>query len=475
MNRSIRKNILVLLLIAQGILTAGCATALVIYIKRQRVAVFDAEMDRRVNALVGMLQVDDRGASGLEFSPEEGPLPAGDLFVIRDLKGAVIASSPYGIESLEQTPLGSAPDLAFVARGQAYRGRMTRAIPVVDQDEEKPNQPLPQVDVSYAIPSAGFDATSRRIASAAIAGSLFWLASSCLIAWFSVFRGMLPLGELAEQASAVTERSWSLSVSPRVKEVSELRPLALAFEALILRLSAAFERERTFVSDAAHELKTVVAIQKSSVQVALQGPETASNYRDALERASEDIDRLNALVHRMLSLAVIEGSDRTRMNDAVLLDESILGACDQLRMVATSHRVTLDVRAAGTRFIRSEEDLLQTLWVTLLENAIRYSTPDSSITTSTTLEGRSCVVAIQDHGLGITEELLPHIFERFYRADSSRSRDNGSSGFGLGLSIAKAIVERHNGRIEVMSQLGLGTTFFVTLPLCEPAEPLNPR
>jgi signal transduction histidine kinase len=278
---------------------------------------------------------------------------------------------------------------------------------------------------------------------------------------------MLPLGELAEQASAVTERRWSLSLSPRVKEVSELRPLALAFEALILRLSAAFERERTFVSDAAHELKTVVAIQKSSVQVALQGPETASNYRDALERASEDIDRLNALVHRMLSLAVIDGADRTRMNDAVLLDETILAACDQLRMVATAHRVTLDVHPAGTCFIKSEEDLLQTLWVTLLENAVRYSTPDSSITTSTVLEGRSCIVTIQDRGMGIPEEVLPHIFERFYRADSSRSRDNGCGGFGLGLSIAKAIVERHNGRIQVKSRLGLGTTFFVTLPLCE--------
>jgi two-component system phosphate regulon sensor histidine kinase PhoR len=105
--------------------------------------------------------------------------------------------------------------------------------------------------------------------------------------------------------------------------------------------------------------------------------------------------------------------------------------------------------------------------VTLLENAIRYSSPDSSITISSILEGRSCIVTIRDYGVGILEELLPHIFERFYRADSSRSRDNGSGGFGLGLSIAKAIVERHNGRIEVMSRPGQGTTFFVTLPIAE--------
>ncbi len=467
MTRSIRKNILVVLLIAQGILTAGCATALVLYVKRQRVAVFDAEIERRVNALVNMVEIDDSGSSGLEFSPNEQTLPPDDLFVIRDPRGAVLASSPHAIKSFRGIALSSARDLAFIAQGQDYRGRLIRAIPVADQDEEKPNQPLPQVDVYYAMPSAGFDATSRRIAAAAIAGSLFWLASSCLIAWFSVSRGMLPLGELAQQASAVNERNWSLSLSPRVKEVLELRPLALAFENLIHRLSAAFDRERTFVSDAAHELKTVVAIQKSSVQVALQGPGAASDYRSALERASEDIDRLNALVHRMLSLAVLEGSDRTRMNDAVLLDETILAACDQLRTLATSRRVTLDVRPSGTCFIKSEEDLLQTLWVTLLENAIRYSSPDSSITISSLLEGRSCVVTVRDYGVGILEDLLPHIFERFYRADSSRSRENGSGGFGLGLSMAKAIVERHNGKIEVMSRPGLGTTFFITLPLAE--------
>ncbi len=467
MTRSIRKNILVVLLIAQGILTAGCATALVLYVKRQRVAVFDTEIERRVNALVNMVEIDDSGSSGLEFSPNEQTLPPDDLFVIRDPRGTVIASSPHAVKSFRGIALSSARDLAFIAQGRDYRGRLIRAIPVADQEEEKPNQPPPQVDVYYAMPSAGFDATSRRIAAAAIAGGLFWLSSSCLIAWFSVSRGMLPLGELAQQASAVNERNWSLSLSPRVKEVLELRPLALAFENLILRLSAAFERERTFVSDAAHELKTVVAIQKSSVQVALQGPGAASDYRSALERASEDIDRLNALVHRMLSLAVLEGSDPTRMNDAVLLDETILAACDQLRTLATSRRVTLDVRPAGTCFIKSEEDLLQTLWVTLLENAIRYSSPDSSITISSLLEGKLCVVTVRDYGVGILEDLLPHIFERFYRADSSRSRENGSGGFGLGLSMAKAIVERHNGKIEVMSRPGLGTTFFITLPLAE--------
>ncbi len=462
MSRSIRKNILILLLIAQGILTVVCATALVFYVKQQRIAVFDAEIQRRISVLTTMIQVDDSEPSGLGFNLEQEALPADDLFAIKDMKGTVIGTSSHSMKILDHTAFGSENDLTFEARGGTYRGRLVRAIPVLDQDEEKSNKPIPPVDISYAIPSAGFDAASRRIVVAAVTGSLFWLATSCLIAWYSVSNGMLPIGELADQAKAITERSWSLSLSSNVREVSELRPLALAFEALILRLSAAFDRERTFVSDAAHELKTIVAIQKSSLQVALHGTQTIAEYRECLERASEDVDRLNVLVHRMLSLASIEGSDRMRIDSPVALDETIFAACDQLRTVALSQGVTLVTHLVERCAIRSEEGMLQTLWVTLLENAIRYSTPNSSISISATLENTVCVVTVQDHGAGIAAEYLPHIFERFYRADSSRSRDTG--GFGLGLAIAKAIVERHNGRIEVKSQLGLGTSVLVTLP-----------
>jgi signal transduction histidine kinase len=293
-------------------------------------------------------------------------------------------------------------------------------------------------------------------------GSLFWIASSCGIAWFSITRGMTPLGDLATQAAAITEQSWSLSLSPQVRATSELRPLAQALEELVLRLGSALERERTFVSDAAHELKTVVAILKSSLQVALQGPENETEYKVGLERASEDVDRLSVLVNRMLSLASIEGSDRNKRSDSVALDETILAACDQLRPIAALHGMKLQLDLAGSSVIEREDGLLQTLWITVIENAIHYSSRESSVSVSSVCNGRSCTVSIQDHGSGIAPENLPHIFERFYRADSSRSRDTG--GFGLGLAIAKAIVGRHQGKIEIKSNPGQGTTVLVALP-----------
>ncbi len=460
MNRSIRRNILVILIVAQGLLTAVCATALVVYVNQQRLAVIDTELERRIGLLVAALQIDDEDSSKLVFTAPETP-SEGDLYIIRDQKGAILGASGPS-KALPEQAVGAASSFSFAARGEPYRGRVRRGIPVIDPDEENSAVLTPQVSIWYAIPLVDFDRGSRRIVLIAVGCSLFWVASSCIIAWFSVTNGMVPLVELARQASAVSERSWALSLPPDVRNISETRSLALALEALVARLSAAFQRQRTFVNDAAHELKTVVAIQKSSLQVALQGDKTASEYRAGLERALEDVDRLNALVYRMLSLASIEGSDRAKESDLVSLEETIFAACDQLAPVAAAYRVAITTQFTGRYLIASEEGLLQTLWVTLLENALRYSPPDSSVKITCSLDGQIATVVVEDCGAGIHAKDLPHVFDRFYRGDASRSRETG--GFGLGLAIAKAIVEKHHGQIEIKNRRGSGTIVRVSLP-----------
>lgn len=460
MNRSILRNILVILVFAQGLLTAICAVALVAYVNQQRRAVVDTELERRIGLLVASLQIDDRDPSKLVFTAPETP-SNGDLYVIRDQKGAVLGWSGLS-KALPEQAVEAPRSFSFAARGESYRGRVRRGIPVIDPDEENSAILTPQVNIWYAMPLAGFDRDSRRIVWVAIGCSLFWVASSCMIAWFSVTKGMVPLVELARQASAVSERSWALSLSPDVRNISEIRPLALALEALVTRLSAAFARERTFVNDAAHELKTVVAIQKSSLQVTLHGDQAVSEFRGGLERALEDVDRLNALVHRMLSLASIEGSERAKESDWVSLEETIFAACDQLAPIAAAYRVAVTTQCNGLYFVASDDGLLQTLWVTLLENAIRYSAPNSPVKITCSQQKQLATVIVEDFGAGIRTEDLPHVFERFYRGDVSRSRETG--GFGLGLAIAKAIVEKHHGEIEIKSGRGSGTIVRVSLP-----------
>ncbi len=413
-----------------------------------------------MTTLVAMIQVDDANPSKLVFTPKDSLHHREDNYVVRDRKGFL--GSTHDFKPLLQNSPSAGEFFSFMSQGQHFRGRLTRHIPIIDPDSGNSNETAPRVDVWYAVPMGSFDKTSRKIVWITLLVSLFWITSSCLIAWFSVTRGMLPLGELAQQASEITERKWVFSVSDEVREISETRPLVLSLEELVARLGAAFKRERTFVSDAAHELKTAVAIQKSSLQVALQGKSAASCYRNGLERALEDVDRLQALVHRMLSLASIEGSSQPRDIEWVALDETILEACDQMDPVARASRLTLKTHFTGRYYVASEEGLLQTLWGTLIENAIRYSPPDSVIKLECSLRDHWATVVVEDHGAGIQAEDLPHIFERFYRGDTSRSRNTG--GFGLGLAIAKAIVERHNGEIELKSERGVGTVIRISLP-----------
>ncbi len=134
MNRSIRRNILVILIVAQGLLTAVCATALVVYVNQQRLAVIDTELERRIGLLVAVLQIDDEDSSKLVFTAPETP-SEGDLYVIRDQKGAVLGASGPS-QALPEQAVGAASSFSFTARGELYRGRVRRGIPVIDPDEK---------------------------------------------------------------------------------------------------------------------------------------------------------------------------------------------------------------------------------------------------------------------------------------------------------------------------------------------------
>jgi hypothetical protein len=222
--KSIRRNILVFLFLAQGVLMAACATSLVVYIDMQRQTVLDTNIARLTGSLVAGLQISDPDPSQLVFTAPK-TLPTDDQYVIKDQKGSTLASSAYSGTLFSQPP--ATGRFWLTSRGVRYRGRLTRSVPVLDPDDEASDIPAPLVNIWYAVPSKAFDLTSERINVIAIVGSVFWITSSCLIAWFSVTRGMLPMAELAKQASAITERSWTLALPSKVREVSEIRPLAL--------------------------------------------------------------------------------------------------------------------------------------------------------------------------------------------------------------------------------------------------------
>jgi signal transduction histidine kinase len=276
---------------------------------------------------------------------------------------------------------------------------------------------------------------------------------------------MRPLTDFAHRADRIEADGASFEQPIGEVHRAELIPLARALHRLVDRIQAAFQRERRFLSDAAHELKTAVAIQKSTLQLLEQGTLSEREYREGIARALEDTARTERLVADMLLLSSIEEAERAAEEEcpSASLNDSLLSAIDQLAPIARMKLVSLEVQHGEDTRVCARESELSQLWVNLIENAIQHSPEGSRVVIATEMmDGCQCRIRIEDFGSGIASRDIAHVFERFYRADSSRSRRTG--GFGLGLSIAKAVVVKNHGTIAIQSAPMTGTTVEVFLP-----------
>ena len=339
-------------------------------------------------------------------------------------------------------------------------------------DQENHRIPQLYVNVYYAMPVIRAEA---RIASAtriAISVGLLSLLISFGSTWWAVGEGMRPLTDFARQADLIEADGAQFEVPASSVRGTELAPLARALHSLVTRLQQAFRRERRFLSDAAHELKTAVAIQKSTLQLLEQGKPSEEELREGIARALEDTLRTESLVANMLLLASIDHSLQSTGKDADDdgvsrdLNESLQHAIDQLVPMAKIKSVSVLFDACYSLRVRASEFELNQLWINLLENAIQHSPLGGRVKIEVgRIESSACRILIADQGPGISSEDLPHVFERFYRSDRSRSRLTG--GFGLGLSIARAVVEKNHGAIQIESMLQAGTRVEVRLPAAQ--------
>lgn len=241
----------------------------------------------------------------------------------------------------------------------------------------------------------------------------------------------------------------------------EVKELADAFDNTLERLERAFEQQGRFVADAAHELRTPLATLRTNLEVIQQDPNaTLSDYREVSATLNRTLDRLERLAEDLLLLARGEKElPKEPVNLEVLLTEVV----QELKPLAQSNQVTLDLKIAKEVIILADAQLLVRAISNLIENGIRYNRPGGSVTTNVRLQENGVAIQIQDTGIGVSANELPHIFERFYRVDRSRARNRGGSG--LGLAITVHIVKLQGGRIQVESTPGVGSTFTIWLPL----------
>jgi signal transduction histidine kinase len=299
-----------------------------------------------------------------------------------------------------------------------------------------------------------------------VVGSLVLLAISGGFAIWALRRSLRPLSALASRANEISISNWELNPPEEAFDTQELAPLTRAMASMLNGLQRSFNQQREFLANAAHELKTPVAILKSTLQSLLQRPRTSEEYRTGLEEALEDMARLEKLLHSMLRLARAEqwaAGNLRRDLGPVDIGMTCQLAIERMQAVARQRGVKIDFTTNGPIRLPADPDDLELVWSNLLENAIRFSPEGETVWMSVRTNNGSGSVEVADHGPGIPASDLPRIFERFHRADSSRARDSG--GYGLGLAISKALIEAYGGTIEPHSSPGEGTRMVVSLPV----------
>lgn len=241
----------------------------------------------------------------------------------------------------------------------------------------------------------------------------------------------------------------------------ELTILANEFNDLTERLQTSEEKRRRFVSDASHELKTPLASIKLLTDSILQNDMDAETMREFVEDIGSEAERLNRMTAKLLSLTKVDSQEPPE-SELIRIFSTIHRVVRMLRPVAERSGVEIRTELAQDSTVLITEDDLYQIVFNLIENGIKYNRPDGSVTVTVDQTEDFARLTVADTGMGIPEEALNHIFERFYRVDKARSRQSGGSG--LGLAIVRAIVQRNRGEIQVRSVLGEGTVFTVTFP-----------
>jgi heavy metal sensor kinase len=455
------------MLISELLLATAVAGIAIGYVRHRTLAAFDAALRGRAMSIAALVHYADEAPSGLTFSPELVPpnleLSGADLFEVISSTSALIARSNNWPGELNPSVGGSAPESIWV-HGQRYRGEWLPRVPVMDED--KPASAL-QVSVFYAARTGGIEREFVQASTFILACTLLTLMLSVGFAVWGIRRGLLPLRSLAQHAGRVSSSNWQITIDDH-DQPQELRPLTQAFLEMLGRLRDSFVQQREFLGNAAHELKTPVAILKSNAQTLLMKPRSAMEYREGLEEALEDIERLEKLVLWMLRLARAEQSAMGPSHPEVALVE-LADTCEEafarVSGLARLRGISLELHRNGSAPLLADPEDLQVIWVNLLENAIRYSPEHSIVSLHVEAQDNCARVVVVDHGSGIPQEELPRSFERFQRGDPSRARATG--GFGLGLALAKAFTEAYHGTIQLSSVVGKGTIVTVEFPLAQ--------
>ncbi len=268
-----------------------------------------------------------------------------------------------------------------------------------------------------------------------------------------------------EKVIATAEKMTQVNLHQRISlplNHDELYRLSATINALLDRMQDAFQREKQFTADASHELKTPLAVVKGTLEVLVRKPREQEHYETRIQFCLKELDRMSRLIDQLLMLARFESNRINPHINTVKLSDALENIMVRMRPIALEKAISFNVVGIRETNVAADPSMLEIILENILSNAIKYSPSGSTVTIHVESKERTIMCSISDQGIGIPEEKLHSVFERFYRVDESRSSSTG--GFGLGLSIVKRLADLQKIKVSVNSIKDKGTTFGLTFP-----------
>lgn len=429
----------------------------------------DADLDAQLKTLsFAASRVTDSGRPMVQTYMEQGfDLKPGGFFVqIFDADGASLSQS---VGFSEKLTLSDATRQAAPGRTEAIledvrspSGKALRVATFARIDYVNGQRGLR----FFAMAGAPLDRHSAQLRQVVMGlltiGGAVWLVTM-LIAWLLVkhwLQTLTNLKDAARQMSAGQLTRQRVHVPPHDAEIASL---SQSINHLLDHLESAHSTQQRFIADASHELRTPLTILRGEIEVALRKPRSADEYREVLQSNKEEIESLSRLTDNLLILARSDAGQLAQHRDEVDVLDVVRDVATKLQAVAEKRNVTLDIASDTETKLLGDRTQLERVMFNLIDNAISYSPADEAVSITIKRDDAHVRIEVSDAGPGITSEHLPHLFDRFYRADQSRSREH--EGAGLGLAIVKTFVEAHGGTVSASSVIGHGATFVVTLPV----------
>lgn len=428
----------------------------------------DEELEDRIHGVEKFMQLQIAALSPVEIRDEfrEHSVlgPGGDLFQVCDERGQWLYRS--AVLENSQVPIRLPRE---VGDEPIYENLTVQGTPVRFATGRVVVNGHPYT-IQVAAPLREFNEALERFRLILLLVAPLLLIGAGLGGYLISRRALNPVDRITAAAESISISNLSDRLEvPKTSD--ELQRLSETLNRMLSRLNSAVQRISQFTADASHELRAPISLIRATAELAVHHKRTNDEYHEDMVQILAESERTSRLIDSLLLLARADAGGAELQHELTDVSTSVREATDQARTLAANKRIEMVTELDGPIVVHGDGEALRRLSFILVDNAIKYSPEGGRVQVGLRAVDGKAVITVSDSGIGISESDLPHIFDRFWRADKVRSRATG--GAGLGLSIARWIVDEHHGTIEVESKSGQGSTFSARMPLARVDRPVR--